>query len=193
MASTQPNRNCNELNYSMWTLIHGKLEQWGCCLQSCETVVGLECSQVHVHDGRNPALDWSLWLVWFSLVCSASVCPHPETTLLCTFPAMWILTFLKSTFLFGEDFQLFTLHWQKRSWEWDTIWCQEFICSEFCVIFQWFFLTSYVYKCFIFMNWEQHCHLFPLFLIYIDFLVTDDNGVRLKLTFHIATFCGTGS
>jgi hypothetical protein len=42
---------------------------------------------------------------------------------------------------------------------------QEYIYSEFCVVTQWFFFTSYAYKCFILMNWEQHYHLFPLFLM----------------------------
>jgi len=87
----------------------------------------------------------------------------------------------------------FTLHWQKRRWEGDKIWWQECIYSEFCVIIQWFFLISCAYKCFILVNWEQHCHLFPLLLIYIYLLVTDGSGVHLKLTFNMATFCGTGS
>lgn len=104
------------------------------------------------------------------------------------FPAMWIQTFLKSTFLFGENFQVFTLHWQKgggRGTQSDDR--NSFIVSSVLLFSGSFSLPMHINAS------EQHFHLFPLFLIYIYFLVTDGSGVRLKLTFHIATFCGTGS
>jgi len=92
------------------------MANWNSGVTACSLVKqswGLECIQVHVHDDRNPALDWSVWLVWFSLVCCASVCPYPKTTLLCTFQLCGYWHFWSPHSFWGKLPKVFILHWQK--------------------------------------------------------------------------------